>query len=234
MSETGEVTCERHGASKPRTFSCVHIAQGECRGFRVAPTATDPWPDARCDACANDPNAARKLVCKHCWEDAFGRNTLVPPHPDPEEWIQAAQERTEERQEGWIARHGIGTHGHWEMQLEGAAPWLGFGKSAKDIHVRCDALVIGSWSRRGKSWLWGWGNSHWDAHLTSPLVVVKRFGEANGIERLWRMGGQATEEDSFALAAAAIDLVPAVEGMYRVPGEQTSLFLAVLNTQLVS
>jgi hypothetical protein len=244
MTESRSIRCERHGTSEA-TFACVHIADGaEGCGFCLPSNATDPWPDATCEACTRERRIAEwseevaarrvRLLCKYCWENAFARSSGVAAHPNPKGWIEAACERAARRQEQWMARHGIGSHRHWQMDLAGEAPWLGWGESATRIHVRGEALVIGSWSKRGNSWLWGWGNSHWEPHLTAPFVAVKRFGEAHGIEPLWRMGGQATEDDGFAFAAVALDLVPEIEGIYRAPSGDTSLFLAVKNTQLVS
>ena len=80
----------------------------------------------------------------------------------------------------------------------------------------------------------GMGNDYWDERLTEPTIAVKRFGEANGLEALWRMGGDASEEESLALASCALDLLPELEGMYRSPGEATNLFLGVFNTRYVA
>jgi hypothetical protein len=133
-----------------------------------------------------------------------------------------------------MERFAIERHRHYQMELDDERPWLGFGESAARIHVRGDALVIGSWSRRSTSWLWGWANDYWEPRLTSPLIALKRFGEANGLEPLWKMGFDATEDDGFALAACALDVLPNIEGIYRVPGEATSLFLGLLGTRHVN
>lgn len=241
MSNERKIECSRHGASSPGALACVHIVQGEAQGFCIPPEADEAWPDAICDACADEPEwtdaeavERMRVLCKYCWEDAFGRNATVRPHADPERWIHDARHRAADRQERWLDRFDIFRHPHYQMELDTERPWLGFGESATSIHVRADALVIGSWSRTSNTWLWGWGNDYWDERLTNAMITVKRFGEANGLEPLWRMGCDASEEQSLALASCALDLLPKLEGMYRSPGEATSLFLGVFNTRYVS
>ena len=199
-----------------------------------------------CDACAAEREVAEwsdeisaeriRVMCNYCWEDAFARSGAFVPRSDPERWFAKTRHRVNPRQEEWIARHEIGSHAHWQFDLDGEAPWLGFGESAKRIHVKADAFVIGSWSPRSNTWLWGWGNDNWEPLLTAPIVAVKRFGEKHGLEQLWRMGGPASEDDGFGYAAAALDIVPGLEGIYRAPGTSgaPSLFLGVRNTQRVS
>jgi hypothetical protein len=236
-----EIECDRHGTSSPITYACVHLADGEGQGFCIPPDATEAWPDATCDACASEPEWTDavaleriRLLCKDCWEDAFASNTWVNPHADATGWIHDARHRAAERQELWLERFAIMGHRHYQMELDDEPPWLGFGESAARIHVRCDVLVIGSWSRRSNSWLWGWANESWEAPLTNPVIAVKRFGEANGLAPLWRMASDASEDEAFALASCALDLLPSIEAIYRVPGETTSLFLGVSNTRQVS
>lgn len=243
MTERRPIHCETHGPSL-EAFTCVHIAdRGSNLGFVFDPESTRPWPDATCDACAAEREVEDwseevalervRMVCHRCWELAYENNARIERHADPMRFLAKANARAAERQDAWVEKHRINDHAHWEMQLDCESPWLGFGESKTRIHVRADAIVIGSWSSRSNTWLWGWGNSHWDPKLTRDVVAVKRFGERNGIERLWRMGFSADEEDGFELASAAFDQLPALDGIYRVPGA-ASLFVGLKNTQLVS
>ena len=245
MTNELEIKCSHHGPSSPGVLACVHIVEGEGQGFCLLPSepgeASEAWPDAICDACADEPEwtdaealERMRALCKYCWEDAFARNTTVEPHADPDRWVHEARHRAAARQDRWLERFDVLRYSRYQMELEDERPWLGFGHSASQIHIRADALVIGSWSRKSKTWLWGWANDHWEARLTDPMIAVKRFGEENGLEPLWRMGGDASEEESLALASCALDLLPQLEGMYRCPGDATTLFLGVFDTRYVS
>jgi hypothetical protein len=239
-----KLRCGTHGEERPATFTCIHVAEGGGVGFCLPPEADEPWPDAVCDACDAELRLAAwteeiaaeriRAICNGCWEEAFARSGAFVPHATPKEWLHDSLHRGQLRQEQWIERHEINAHRHWQFDLDGEAPWLGFGESATRIHVKADALVIGSWSSVSNTWLWGWGNDDWEAHLTAPFVAVKRYGERHGIEALWRMGGSASESDAFGYAATALDLLPGIEGIYRAPTQGVSLFLAVRNTQRVS
>ena len=235
-----EIQCTRHGLSSA-AFACVHLVDGEGLGFCTPPDQTEAWPDATCEMCASEPEWTDaealervRMVCASCWEDAFARNTRVQPHADGAGWIHDARHRAAERQDRWLERFAINDHRHYQMELDDEVPWLGFGESAARIHVRCDVLVIGTWSRRSNSWLWGWANESTDSRLTAPVIAVKRFGEASGLASLWRMKSDASEDDAFALAACALDVMPNLEAIYRVPSEAVSVFLGVVRTRYVA
>jgi hypothetical protein len=240
MSERQTVECKTHGAVSPPTFACVHVASGTGAGLVYDDDSREAYPDLLCEACASDPEWSDevaleriKLLCPRCWEKCFARNTTVAVHPHPEQWIAAARERAAERQDAWATRFDIGKHGHYEYRLDVDAPWIGFGADKSSIAIRGDAFVIGSFSKISNTWLWGWANDHWQATLTEPIVALKRFGEANGLEPLWHATFDADEDQCFGLASTVLDVLPEFEGIYRSPGERTSLFIAVKNTHLV-
>lgn len=240
MSEREIVTCGTHGALSPPTFACVHVATGEGAGVNYPRDSREPFPDLVCDACCAEPEWSDemaldriRLLCPRCWETCLARNNRVAPHPDPEQWIASARARAADRQDVWSSRFDIGKHGHYEYRLEGPAPWLGFGADARSIVVRAEAFVIGSFSKLSNTWLWGWANDHWQTPLTEPIVALKRFGEARGIDPLWRATFETDEDRCFGIASTVLDVLPQFEGIYRAPGERTSLFLAVTNTHLV-
>jgi hypothetical protein len=112
-------------------------------------------------------------------------------------------------------------------------PWLGFGPSEGLYDVICEPAVIGSWSSRSGTWLWGWANDWWQPSLTREIVRVKRAGERLGIESLWRSSMAGDEDVAWELSAAALDLLANFEGIYRSPSESGALFLAVRNTRRV-
>jgi hypothetical protein len=242
--DDNRIDCKRHGPSEPPTFACVHIVTETGRGVRFASDAqSEPWPDVTCDACDAEPEwtdeeavERLRLVCKFCWEECVARNGRVEARTDEEvaDLIERARHRAAERQDAWCDRFGVGTHAHWQMNLDGPEPWLGFGESATRIHVRADALVIGSWGSRTGTWFWGWANAIWEPHLTRAFVPVKRWAEAEGLTPLWRAMSDASEEDGFAYAATAFDRLPQIEGIYRAPTEKGALFLAARNTRFMT
>jgi hypothetical protein len=62
-------------------------------------------------------------------------------------------------------------------------------------------------------------------------VRVKRHGERQGLRALSRSLLAADEARAWELAAATLDLLPELEGIYRAPDDDGSLFLAVTRTE---
>jgi hypothetical protein len=192
-----------------------------------------------CGACDAEPashpaprDRVRRL-CAQCWEDAFALHTDVH-HPAPGSWLRDALHRVQRRQDRWASTFRIIEASHYRYRLEDDPPWLGFGNSEERTTVLCDAAVLGSWSKRGRTWLWGWANDWWTPELSRPFVRVKRAGERLGIERLWRSRFACDESDAWEVCAAAVDLVPGFEGIYRAPSDSGALFLAARRTRFLA
>lgn len=233
------MTCTSHGETTP-TLACIHLARASAARHGVAydTSSEDPWPDIFCSQCDEEPEwtdeeaaGKVKVICGHCWDDTFGANTQSR-HPDPEGWLKDAAERAQRRQHRWTTDFRILEKKRYRYQLEESPPWLGFGATDARFDVLCDPVVVGSWSTRSKTWLWGWANGWWPASLTRPVVAAKRAGEKLGIERLWRSTYEGDERLAWQVSLAALDLLPDFSGIYRSPSETGSLFLATRNTRL--
>jgi hypothetical protein len=235
------VTCETHG-SGPATYVCRHLADGHASGLGVHfdRSSEQPWPDMVCTACANEPEWSHeeaveriRLLCSHCWEDAFGNNTDAH-HESPDGWLGDTAHRAESRQRKWADEHGILEAKQYRYELEQSPPWLGFGPSTDKFDILCEPTVIGSWSKASGTWLWGWANSWWSPALTRPIVHVKRTGENLGVEQLWRGRIESDEALAGELSLVALELLPQFSGIYRSPSDTGALFLLVRNTRRVS
>jgi hypothetical protein len=233
--------CSTHGASLS-TFACVHLAASDSAGLgvRYDVESEEPWPDLVCDSCGDEPEWTDeqaleriRVLCSSCWEDAFNAHTRVH-HRDPNGWLEDARQRAARRQDRWADRFRIHDAARYRYGLEDSPPWLGFGPTEGHYEILCDASVIGSWSSRSQTWLWGWANDWWDASLTREMVQIKRAGERLGIEPLWRGSIPGDESVAWRVSAAALDLLPSLEGIYRSPTPDGSLFLAVRNTRRVT
>ncbi len=235
------VTCAIHGETAA-TFVCWHLASAESAGLGAHYDASsdEPWPAMVCTACAEEPEwgdeqavERYRLLCTSCWEETFGKNTGAR-HPDPDQWLTDTAHRAERRQRQWAKDHRIHDAKQYRYELQGSAPWLGFGPSADRFEILCEPTVIGSWSKSSGTWLWGWANSWWSPSLTRPTVRVKRAGERLGVERLWRSGFHADEPLAWELCLATLELLPEFSGVYRSPDDTGALFLVIRNTRRVT
>lgn len=230
------IRCASHGSAFA-TFVCKHVADGEGLGFVFDDTSAEPWPDAVCTACAEEPPWSEQtsrerihLLCSRCWDAAFERNTSKPA-VDERSWFRGVAERALRKQDEWRRAFQVDSFKRYDYSFEAGRAWLAFGDGAS-FPVRCDAHVIGSLSSTSDTWLWGWANDYWEARLTEAVVRVKRRGEREGVRSLARSGFEADETDAWDLACAVLDTMPDVDGVYRAPGE-VSLFLAVTGTRWV-
>jgi hypothetical protein len=211
---------------------------GEGLGFVFDEHAREPWPDAVCTACANEPPWSEeiereriRLLCSRCWEAAFERNSGRPAANEAG-WFRAAFDRSKPKQDRWRREFKIDSFTKYQYCFDPGEAWLAFGMG-DGFRVRCDAHVIGSWSPTSRTWLWGWANDHWETRVTEALVALKRRGEREGVRSLTRSVLNADEAGVWDLACAVLDTMPEVEGVYRAPGSG-SLFLAVTGTRWVT
>jgi hypothetical protein len=238
---SGRVECAKHGRTLP-TFACLHLAAPAASGLGVSydGASDEPWPDIVCDACAAEPPWSDELaiqrwrvLCTRCWENAFASNTAVR-HATPDAWLHDALHRGKRRHDRWVDEYGITSHARYRYALQESPPWLGFGASDDRFTLLCEPSVLGSWSSRTNTWLWGWANDYWESPLTRASVRVKRLGERLGIERLWRGQFESDESLAWGLCSAALDALPEFDGIYRSPSENGALFLAARNTRRVT
>jgi hypothetical protein len=233
--------CSTHGSTPP-TFMCRHLAAPDSHdlGTCYDRESDDPWPDLVCNSCSDEPPWTEqeeldriRVACAYCWEDVFGNNTSEH-HAAPESWLHDALHRVQPKQKKWTEAYGVLQAKRYLYRLEETPPWLGFGPSDENLTVLCEPAVIGSWSGRSGTWLWGWANDWWQPELTREFIAVKRAGERLGIERLWRSQVVCDEQAAWELCSAAVDLVSEFEGIYRSPTDSGALFLAVRGTRRVS
>src|SRR5262249_47731329 len=174
------IQCSNHGPAFA-TFVCKHVVEGEGLGFVYDPESDEPWPDATCSACAEEPpwsdETAKeriRLLCSRCWEAAFERNASAGA-VDEHAWFRRACERSKPKQAQWRREFRIDSFSKYHYCFDPGEAWLAFGDS-DGFRIRCDAHVVGSWSPTAGTWLWGWANHHWERPDTPQPVRGQRRG----------------------------------------------------------
>src|SRR4051812_34308617 len=81
--------------------------------------------------------------------------------------MQDVQERT-------LAELGIDYSGKYEWDIDRAG--IVFYRKNKPI-VRADLQFVGSISRKGGGWLWGWANKNVPSQATDRMWEVRQYGE---------------------------------------------------------
>ncbi|MBO6935407.1 MAG: hypothetical protein JJ863_10550 [Deltaproteobacteria bacterium] len=229
------VECAAHG-SCIATFVCTHLSVGVGCGFNHPDDPDDPYPDSWCDACdalymregdwteAATAFADVTLLCSGCWVAARSRNA-------PNEWTEGlSAPTTESEREGLVERccaEAQRRNDHSDAATSFLAfPRWDFDASAKtltfsgpDDELVADVEVIGSFTERSNTWLWGWANHTLDPYLVGQVARLETFGFVRGWEALTTSEQRPSSlEEAWHFAALATVLTEG-EALYRAPME---------------
>jgi hypothetical protein len=119
-------------------------------------------------------------------------------------------------------RHfGIGGYARYEYDLHRREIWWGDVGVPK---VRGKVTIVGSISTKSDTWLWSWGNPHFNEVDLGPILEVKKFGEQESITKLTESKWAAQEVDGWEMTSVSARLLEA-QGAYKSPSDKGSLFL---------
>lgn len=236
MTESKRVVCGRHGETQP-TFTCRHVASGVACGFHAG--VDDPaerWPDAWCDLCEealqaaggewnaeSEAQAAIKLLCTHCYEEARDLNRVVPPlarasgvrltDVEASNLIHHAVHAAAAAQDASHARWGWRDMARWHF--DHAASTLTFSDPGRPSVV-ADVRLVGSYSTQSGTFQWAWATFDERAPEAAAVSMLRVFGEVRGIARLTKPNWTCEEADGWRMASLAGYLL-GTEGLYRAP-----------------
>ncbi|HEX4018049.1 MAG TPA: hypothetical protein VHX15_15045 [Frankiaceae bacterium] len=119
-----------------------------------------------------------------------------------------------------VARWGLGSADRWDLdQTTGVIRW-----TFADKIVEAPAQFTGTYSARGRSWMWAWANDTLLPAMCRTSGEVRRWGEANGHVFLQRPQVEASAEQAEDIAAIAFRISRAT-GFYRAPAGASVLYL---------
>jgi len=99
--------------------------------------------------------------------------------------------------------------------------------------VIASVQVVGTTSKRGKTWLWGWANSHLPAAAVKQIQKVGEFGETEGIADLTDPSAEDSEYLGWEMTAVAAKVLGSI-GAYRCPGNDGFVYLVYSDIQFVA
>jgi len=108
---------------------------------------------------------------------------------------------------------GLGSFERWDINQEIGELVFSDGGVPKLV---CSVTMLGSFSNRSETWMWGWANPSLLEPLTRDTNAVRDYGAKNGIEDLTVEKTAATEEEAWALSALACRVLDGL-GLYRGP-----------------
>ena len=109
--------------------------------------------------------------------------------------------------------YGLGSFERWDINQEiGELVFSDNGVS----RLVCSVTMLGSFSDKSETWMWGWANPSLLEPLTRDTNALRVYGADNGIEDLTVEKTSATEDEAWALSALACRVLDGL-GLYRGP-----------------
>ena len=98
-----------------------------------------------------------------------------------------------------------------------------------DLKMEFPFVIIGSWAHREDDWLWGWANESLLPECRKDSARCRRLTDITGFDFAVKKHVKADETMAYKIVAMALHVLNA-EGMYRHPGKESHMFLALLHS----
>jgi Family of unknown function (DUF6882) len=99
--------------------------------------------------------------------------------------------------------------------------------------VVADVQLVGTVSKRSKTWLWAWANDTMAAKLKAESRRVRAYGRQHSYSRLTLSRWPAERSDGWAMAAAQAHLFGA-DAAFRTPNASGETFMVLRNIHYAS
>jgi hypothetical protein len=237
-----QIECASHGKAWA-CFACAHLVKKPAQPwFSNLALPDNPYPDAWCQECEtvrlesdgweNVADPQIKLICSQCYiaKRAKSANSLKgKAKKDWQALIELACSETSSKQEKLIERFDLSRHERWDYdQATGLLVFSNDGIPA----VEAKFQIIGSISKEQGTWQWAWSNPNWVKKTVTKSRTVADFGFERGYPMLTVPRFDADEHDGWHLAMLAVHVMRA-KGIYRIPGDNVLLFLAITQIKRV-
>lgn len=93
--------------------------------------------------------------------------------------------------------------------------------------------VVGSTSKSGGTWMWGWANENMPPNVVRAISKVRRFGEAENLVELTQPSAPDDEYIGWEMTAIAAKLLGA-KGAYRCPWEDGCVYVVYLSLRFAT
>ncbi len=132
----------------------------------------------------------------------------------------------EEKQQTLLEQYGISQfEEYWYDQQTSILQF----KDAGRVQLEFKIIFIGTWAPQQATWLWAWGNASMMDHVQQESAKLKELAEITGFDEFIEPLLEDTDEImAYEAAAMAVHHLKAL-GMYKVPGDTSHLFLALIN-----
>lgn len=100
-------------------------------------------------------------------------------------------------------------------------------KNANEVIIEFNVIFIGTWSKKKKDWLWAWANSSMTDNVKQKALSLKKLHHITGFHIFENSSLEADEITAWELAALSVHVLEAI-GLYKIPGDDSDLFIALI------
>jgi Family of unknown function (DUF6882) len=84
--------------------------------------------------------------------------------------------------------------------------------------------IVGSISDRSNTWMWSWDNPYLLDNVTDDMLIVRSFGEKNGLEKLTSPKWPGNDDDGWEMTAIAAWVLKA-KGAFSFLSDEMMVFV---------
>ncbi|GFZ33279.1 hypothetical protein CSC2_38050 [Clostridium zeae] len=142
-----------------------------------------------------------------------------------EEFIDNCYEELQEKQARLFDEYDIGSYGsYWFDQITKTLQF----KNNEIVMLEFKIICIGTWAHKVNTWLWGWSNESFTDDIRNDAEVLKGLKDLTGNDIFEQIGFDKCDETmAYEAVAMSLSYLNAL-GVYRIPGEKSHLFVALL------
>ncbi|NGZ77662.1 DUF6882 domain-containing protein [Saccharibacillus alkalitolerans] len=145
-----------------------------------------------------------------------------------EVFLKSAYEELNAKQDRLIEESGVAAYAEYWIDIEKET--LDFLNGDQD-KISFDVVCIGTWSPANGSWMWAWAHEIFPEEVKRHSARLKELGEMTGSPVFAEEVFECNEGGAMELTALAVHHLDAI-GMYRIPGEQAHLYVALTGERI--
>ncbi|WP_172251352.1 DUF6882 domain-containing protein [Saccharibacillus deserti] len=140
------------------------------------------------------------------------------------EFLLAARQELADKQEKFVTESNVS--GYEEYWIDIANGTLDFieGEAGR---ISYEVICIGTWSETQRSWMWAWAHESFPAEIRRQSAVLQELSVRTNSPVFRTETFGCEEAQAIELTAMSVRHLNAI-GMYRIPGEQAQLYVAVM------
>ncbi|PAB60309.1 DUF6882 domain-containing protein [Anaeromicrobium sediminis] len=141
-----------------------------------------------------------------------------------EKFLDKSYEELENKQQNLFNNYNIGTYeSYWFNQNSMTLQFKNNGKVELEFRIVC----IGTWAHEKDTWMWGWANDSFTSDIRQDSEELKKLKEFTGYDAFEMEAFECDENTAYEITAISVNHLNAL-GMYKIPGEKSHLFLALM------